>query len=405
MENIIKKYITFDNIIDNYINADSIEQNVLYIGVGTAANMILKKKNKLDSCDEQQYIPFLKHIKNMFPDIHLHIILIDKALQNPPYCVQVDNLSDTPNNDQYSISDNKWKKDIEYDNIYNSTYGDKVYVIMDYMYYDNSETIEKLYELNEHIKNNNDILLFHDFTGRDTYTLSYLFDEQIEGYKDRIIYDITLRFDGTCYVDMTDKTYFLDIEMYGKYIHLLNPYNIKSENIANAINTAHTYNYKMQLLISINNRMHILKNIIYPFYRKYNILKNKIKNKNISNKEIINLIDNSKYDNIFSIGACSGYSDLYCDINDYSNNPLDINKLENMLDKYKYYLKIFLKGLLFISFSHNLDNIEYMTDNLIKLIDSEPYKWSDIIEYDYIKSPLKNIGIDLSLAPTRSCYL
>lgn len=404
MDTYMAKSINFEEFINTYITKDDSSQNIIYIGVGTAANA-KSKGNVLEAKDQQQYLPFLQNIKSIFPYIHIHLVLIDPELKNPPYCVQPD-IRYFENTDPYSIPINDWIRDYDYDNIYHNRNKITVYTIREAVYYkEECNIIDNLRKLNKYLIDNNDILLFHDFTGRDTHALSYMFDNELSGNKDRIIYDITLRFDGTCYVDLLNELFYLNIELRGEDIVLLNPFNLSNIDIINNIKETTNDNYKKQLMIALNNKILIFTDKIYPFYRKYYVLHKNIISNKISRESIENILCRSEYDNFFEIASYTGYYDIKNDM-EFLKYYLDVDletiaeDINNMMKKLEGYMILYVSDLLSISCNDPLK----VAEQLFERISYNPYKWGDIIK-DNIYIPLKNRGIYIREAPFIDCYL
>ena len=82
---------------------------MFWVSIGSAANSYKFSRKELSSQINQQFPLFLQNIRKEFPDMKINIVLIDKYLELPPYCVdkQFDNISqnDTFKNIYHNESD------------------------------------------------------------------------------------------------------------------------------------------------------------------------------------------------------------------------------------------------------------------------------------------------------------
>jgi len=86
-----------------------------------------------------------------------------------------------------------------------------LYTFREYVYTDpyinhndhNINITKHLRELNQFAIENNAVLLYHDFTGRNNRLLAEYFDTEIQHHLDHVIYGFGLREDMGCYFDLT----------------------------------------------------------------------------------------------------------------------------------------------------------------------------------------------------------
>jgi len=81
-----------NNIIEKISSIPLEEQVFIYTGVGAAAGSV-DHNGILQLQNYHQYPPFLQNLKNTIPNLHIFIILIDPYQENPPYMVNDKNLT------------------------------------------------------------------------------------------------------------------------------------------------------------------------------------------------------------------------------------------------------------------------------------------------------------------------
>jgi|688.fasta_scaffold159725_2 hypothetical protein len=236
------QYIIY-NIKDNI---DLERQNIIYLGVGTAAGY-RDADNSLNLKNYHQYPPFLQDLKNTLNNVNINIILIDPNQENPPYMVKdkglqcryvidkgslctdvidkgplctdvidkglIDNTIYT-NNDQ-SLTVYTWREIV-----YTEPYRDK----------EGIDITEQLRDLNNYAMDKGILFIYHDFSGRANSVLAEYFDEDIGEHLDHIIYGLGLREDFGCYFNLTDPCSYHPfkispsghIELFNVYYYIVN---------------------------------------------------------------------------------------------------------------------------------------------------------------------------------------
>jgi len=242
-------------------------KTVIYLGVGTAAGY-REPDGSLAQKNYHQYPPFLQHLKNTVPDLHLSIILIDPQQEDPPYMVKDQVLQDNkgpqdkgpdnkgpqdkgPDNKgpQDKGPDNKGPQDKGLDNkgLDNKGPEDKdiyisndqtltLYTLREEVYtepYTNTsgrDITPLLQEFNQFAIENNILFIYHNFTGRDNRLLAEYFDNELKEHLDHIIYGLGMREDFGCYFDLTSEAsfypYYFDergsIKLFNLYYFIVN---------------------------------------------------------------------------------------------------------------------------------------------------------------------------------------
>ena len=207
-------------------------KTVIYLGVGTAAGY-REPDGSLAQKNYHQYPPFLQHLKNTVPDLHLSIILIDPQQEDPPYMVKDQVLQDNKGTDNKG-PDNKGpdNQDIYISNDQTLT----LYTLREEVYtepYTNTsgrDITPLLREFNQFAIENNILFIYHNFTGRDNRLLAEYFDNELKEHLDHIIYGLGMREDFGCYFDLTSEAsfypYYFDergsIKLFNLYYFIVN---------------------------------------------------------------------------------------------------------------------------------------------------------------------------------------
>jgi hypothetical protein len=233
-------------------------KTVIYLGVGTSAGY-REPDGTLAQKNYHQYPPFLQHLKNTVPDLHLSIILIDPQQEDPPYMVKDKGLSlkdkgpdnkgpdnkgpDNKNPDNKGpdnkAPDNKGPDNKGPDNKAIYTSHDQtltLYTLREEVYtepYTNTsgrDITPLLREFNQFAIENNILFIYHNFTGRDNRLLAEYFDNELKEHLDHIIYGLGMREDFGCYFDLTCEAsfypYYFDergsIKLFNLYYFIVN---------------------------------------------------------------------------------------------------------------------------------------------------------------------------------------
>ena len=194
-----------EDIKYNIINSN--ERCCIYIAVGSAAHMA--KAGELEDLYYHQYPKCLEILKQE-TNINIVHILIDPMIEMPPF-ITIDTrkgLSFIKRDEQrYYSNDGK-----------HIVYSLKEAINIK-CYPEREGTIDITNELNELNKlaiDENLLLVYHDFTGRQNKLVAEYFDKSIMEHLDHIIYGIGSRGDHGCYIDLLHPTslfaYIVDME-------------------------------------------------------------------------------------------------------------------------------------------------------------------------------------------------
>ena len=175
---------------------------VCYIAVGSAAHMV-KENNGVKTLEDlyyHQYPKFLEEMNSLYDMTTFHL-LIDPTLESPPF-MTVDRskgleFEQNENVNKYNTVDNK--------HIVYSLKQPITLPIYDMMEGHNDIT-EELHQLNQLAINENILLVYHDYSGRNVKLVADYFDPYIMEDLDHIIYGLGARGDNGCYIDILDPS-------------------------------------------------------------------------------------------------------------------------------------------------------------------------------------------------------
>ena len=367
-----------DTIFEKITMIPSTDPIFIYTAVGAAAGM-LNAKQMLELENYQQYPPFLQDLINKVPYMHLFIILIDPAQEEPPYMVNDQGLN--LHLSKNTISDNTIqpvvlnRPPLSY---YNSdekqlhvfTYRQDVYTDP-YRVLNNGVNITScLRQLNEYAIKNHITTLYHDFTGRSNSLLSEYFDKEIGEALDHVIYGLSVREDYGCYFDLTEPICYFPFKISMPILNkrpLIKLFNIFKYIILNNISEKLNYEYNfyprhMHPMIDLQKTqvIHSIKNEFKNnYFANLRIIK-KIMNKeeepvNINNLHfleklpkldqtiVINLYCDEKYSELFEylITYYSKYIDLILKIKEINMGGREIlNLITNNINIYNWYTNL-----------------------------------------------------------------
>jgi hypothetical protein len=187
--------INLSDLKNEINNVPGDEPVFIYIGVGAASSSI---QEHLAPEQYHQFPPFLQNMRNLVPNLHLFLVLIDPLQENPPR-VAVDYQLVEPRNDYYR---DKFLQVF--------VYRHRVYTDVDLNPPENGINItETLRDLNKFVKEKQTSLLYHDFTGRKTIHLAEYFDMENMQHLDQLVYSLSAREDHGCFFDLTQpNAYF-----------------------------------------------------------------------------------------------------------------------------------------------------------------------------------------------------
>jgi len=190
--------INLSDLKNEINNVPGDEPVFIYVGVGAASSSI---QEHLAPEQYQQFPPFLQNMRNLVPNLHLFLVLIDPLQENPPR-VAVDYQLVEPRNDYYR------------DKILQVfVYRHRVYTDVDLNPPENGINItETLRDLNKFAKEKQASLLYHDCTGRKTMHLAEYFDMENMQHLDQLVYSLSAREDHGCFFDLTQPNAYFPIK-------------------------------------------------------------------------------------------------------------------------------------------------------------------------------------------------
>ena len=196
-----------------------------YIAIGSAGHMV-KTENGVDDLYYHQYPKFLEEMHQKIDMTTFHI-LIDPSLESPPF-MTIDNSKGLVfnNNDMCHHSlDNKHIVYCMREAVTMSVYNYQAY----------TDITHELHQLNDLAIENNILLVYNDFSGRNSKPLANYFDKSISKHLDHIIYGLGNRGNHGCYIDILHPScklaYKLDgsIKVFNPFYMLYNKLNILEE--------------------------------------------------------------------------------------------------------------------------------------------------------------------------------
>ena len=320
----------------------------------------MKCVNKLKEGDDHQYPPLIRNIKSK-TGLPLHIIILDPQIKLPPYCV--------------ISSANKWTGNKYYNNIFTSDENTNVYAMqytVTYKYLppkDGIDITKDLDTLNKFCNANKHFLFFHDFTGRDTWLLAHMYDQQ-KYNTDLIVYDITNRSEGKCYTDLLNPLFQLQLffDTNDKYYKVFNTYNKTATSCKNQKNEI----INKQFLDSINRRISIFKNGVYSAYRRFYVHQKEFpKISQDKLKDFIKMINLSEYTYL---------NVKYVDFLKYIKNYLTDHNEDNLMLLVSWLFEILKQELIEIIRMITDEHYDSLVNDLLDVIYDDPYRWTDKLD-------------------------
>jgi len=188
------------NIIDTIIaDIDATERNtpaVIYIAIGSAAGLF-NSNGLLDDENYHQFPNFLQTFLNEIPKVKLHIVLIDPALENPPYIVK----DHSKNLDFNIVEDNHYISEKNH-TVHTYCMRKSVYLDCENNYDDFINITADMFRLVEYCKQRSVLLVYNDFTGRENRTVAEFFDDTVQSHLDHIIFGLDARKNEGCYINL-----------------------------------------------------------------------------------------------------------------------------------------------------------------------------------------------------------
>jgi hypothetical protein len=231
-----------------------------------------------------------------------------------------------------------------------------------------------------------DLLLFHDFSGRDTWKLADYFDPHCLNHLDRIVYDLTLRREGSCAIDLNDSMYFLPISNNEKYTSLVNPYMFSNYDISNINENCTDDKFKSQLNVVIRKRCFILKNHVYPLLRRFINHKRDIINDDPSANYFFERVNKDEF-YIINIISDKKMYEIY---QNYEQNR-EMENLDKIIEMLKQILRNYVVKIMFFA-GDDEKSIETQVISLMNKIEDNIYNWTTLV-INYLDDKLQNRNI------------
>lgn len=242
-------YSDFKDVVSDILSG-GVVCDVYYISIGCAANIKDKEENtnmldRMKDKDNHQYPPFLQdfHMKN--PNAKILLILIDSAMEDPPYCIQYIN-----------GSIDRYKSYIQIGNIMIANIKQNCCYSDPRDKYDGFNILPYFMLLNEFMIDHHKMIFVHDFTGRllPTHELDFYINE----YGNILRYDLSIGTSLDCYIDLTKPLNFPVIEKICDDIYtIFDPRMIKYQDICYFLKRETNDNKIVQTLSHVGNLIRI----------------------------------------------------------------------------------------------------------------------------------------------------
>ena len=378
----------------SFISSKNEKMASLYISIGSAAHMtkIENEKHILEPQYDQQYPVFLRELKNKLPESPLYIYIIDPMLEDIPFIVQnkfidkSDKFIDKSDKLEEGWEENKFG---ELNYYYNIEMNIHVFTMKQYVIYpydinynlegctvvDISEFFNKLNILSI---SNRWLSIIHDFSGKNIGKTAYLYDYELEGHLDHIIYGLGCRTDeGSCYIDLTSPEcqFVYNINKDDEFITVFNPYYYK-----NTSELLSRYGELIYLYETESEKITIIKSQINEYI--------KMKKKIILDDIMVMLrrigcLEAEKDFDVNMIENISIFLKIKTNINILE--MIKIKEYRKIINELIHLLKIELTNILYVIYHDNTMNIvNIVIDNM--MYNSDPYRW-----YMYIGRILREL--------------
>ena len=315
----------------------------IYIAIGSAAHMVKREDGGVDDLYYHQFPKFLEEMHQAINMTTFHI-LIDPDLESPPFM--------TVDNSKGLVFDN-------YDICQHST--DKKHIVycmrhavtMSVYTQAYTDITHELHQLNDLAMENKKLLVYNDFTGRNTKPLANYFDDTISKHLDHIIYGLGNRGNHGCYIDILNPSCKLAFKLEGS-IKVFNPFHML-HNKLNMAEEIETYPFEHIEIITTS-----IENILDYSYKYFN-----------------NILGIFRILYQLIIGKCEKPTEYFVETLDDSIKELFVRGdyrtcFEQFLIKTSYDLEIIIY----------LKNIQMDKIDLMKLIlsDANEYNWGTILK-------------------------
>ncbi len=378
------------------------KQNNIFVSVGSAANLSDKNILRLEDRDMHQFPSFVEAVFRMVGSVD--IILIDPMLKDDPYLVT----------DYFPLHGIDSVIDKKYRNIFHTTNEATVYCFKNNVTYNEilnetgngTDMVPILRKFNDFCIMNNDIFIFHDFTGRDTWKIAEFFDAELEEHINHILYDITMRSEGSCLINLENQLFSLPINISDEIVHFMNPYYYTCYEISVILSDGVEQPNNSQLKMVIANRMSAFKKRIFPLLRRLiyhrKSLSNVVYDKN---NFFLNVRQNEffHFDGILRTNLYNAYLS-YVDAHQKNKKNWE-SLLTELIEGLKMIVTFYLTDLIFLN-GDTRSSAEKIAKQLVNCAEdpsADIYKWVDNVTNSIIVK-LSDLGIDIDKNLTISPY-
>ena len=370
---------TFTSIVHSIIadasaNIPPNDPVLIYIGVGTFAGLMTFRNDQngnptikfLESENYHQYPPFIRHLKQTVPNLHLYIILIDPMQENPPHMIRdreythEEFYEESP--DKFNSFDNMTqiyvlRKGVNISKAYNHRYRVDEYIDITY----------DLQILNEFCMEQQISLIYHDYSGRDVKSVAECFDKDLGEHVDHIVYGFGARADFGCYFDLNAS--------YSYYPYILE--NNRGRNSLKLFNIYKYINSGKYYLLETERQLYENQNMVNAQITEFtNLIRDEMRNYSLSVLRMIYRLINGLSADIneyFTNRIRETHRDTVCQM--YHNQ--EYSKLFNtLIDYYAIDLDIYCK----------IKNFDLSGKEMMQFLISnpDPYKWaSGLYEFGF----------------------
>lgn len=351
------------------------EPVLIYIGIGTFAGLMTFRNDQdgnptirvLESENYHQYPPFIRHLKQTVPNLHLYIILVDPMQENPPHMIRDQEYTqetfyeECP--DKYNSYDNLTqiyvlRKSVTISRAYTDRFMSKEYI----------DITHDLEMLNEFCMEHNVSMIYHDYSGRDVKSVAECFDKQLGEHVDHIVYGFGARADFGCYFDLNAP-------------HSSYPYVLENDRGHNSLKFFNIYKYinsGKYYLLETERQLYENQNMVNAQITEFtNLIRDEMRNYSLSVLRMIHRLITGLSADInerFTIRIRATHREMIRQL--YDNQ--EYQKLfETLIDYYSIDLDIYCK----------IKNFDLSGKDILQFLISnpDPYKWA---------SGLSEFGID-----------
>jgi hypothetical protein len=261
--------------------------HVVYFALGSATHDLnigddglLKLEPKLN----QQYPIFLQTLKEIYPDIPIIIVLIDKFLRSDPFMVKTIASNDATVDSDWRVTYETKIGDINYYRSYSNPKNRIiVHSIWDYVRFygddriscDEFDITDMIISIMEYIISSRSVMVFNNYAGINMYELNRYFTTRYSGYLNRFMIGLGGDHSASCRPDLSDPLYQIQFYYSSDGITLFNPDAYSSTEIFREEYSRHSVGTpeNKQLNYIFQNKLKRYINIVMSAMRMLDVMR------------------------------------------------------------------------------------------------------------------------------------